>query len=112
MTSENSNWIVGEMGTITEILDGGEKVVIAFDGRDDDYTAFVGDFEIIGEEKYLLKVTRQIPHELISDFVQTKFGNIRVFTEQELDEEISLQDRRMYQWESNGPVFEIYTVSA
>ena len=44
MTAENSNWDIGEIGTITQILDG--KVVIEFDGREDDYTVFVGDFEI------------------------------------------------------------------
>jgi hypothetical protein len=47
MTAENSNWVIGETGTITEILEGGGKVAIAFDGREDDYTAFVGDFEIV-----------------------------------------------------------------
>jgi hypothetical protein len=48
MTAENSNWVVGEIGTIIEILEGEKKVVIAFEGREDDYTVFVGDFEIIG----------------------------------------------------------------
>lgn len=47
MTAENSNWVIGETGTITEILEGEGKVVIEFEGREDDYTAFVGDFEII-----------------------------------------------------------------
>jgi len=47
MTAENSNWVVGETGTITEILHGTGKVVIEFDGREDDYTVVVGDFEII-----------------------------------------------------------------
>ena len=112
MTAENSNWVVGETGTIIELLEGGEKVVIAFEGREDDYTAFVGDFEILGEEKYLLNVTRQIPGEIISEFVKTKFGNIREFTEQELNEEISLQDRRMYQFEmSDRPQLEIFTIA-
>jgi len=46
MTSENSNWVVGENGTITEILEKEGKVVIAFDGREDDYTVFVSDFKI------------------------------------------------------------------
>jgi len=47
MTAENSNWVVGETGTITEILDGGKKVVVEFEGREDDYTVFVGDFETL-----------------------------------------------------------------
>lgn len=50
MTAENSNWVVGEMGTIAEILEGQEKVVIAFDNREDDYAVFVGDFEIINTQ--------------------------------------------------------------
>lgn len=51
MTAKNSNWVVGEIGIITELLDGGEKVVVEFDGRLDDYTVFVGDFEIVGTEE-------------------------------------------------------------
>jgi hypothetical protein len=49
MTAENSNWVIGETGTITEIIEGEGKVVIEFAGREDDYTAFVGDFEILGD---------------------------------------------------------------
>jgi hypothetical protein len=49
MTAENSNWVIGETGTITEILNGEGKVVIELAGREDDYTAFVGDFEILGD---------------------------------------------------------------
>jgi hypothetical protein len=48
MTSENSNWIVGEKGTITGHFDGGtgtnDRVSVEFDGRQDDYTAFPDDF--------------------------------------------------------------------
>ena len=53
MTAENSNWEVGETGTITELLEGGEKVVIAFEGREDDYTAFIGDFEIVTTDPWV-----------------------------------------------------------
>lgn len=48
MTSFNSNWNVGELGTITGHFDGGtgtiDRVAVAFDGREDDYTAFADDF--------------------------------------------------------------------
>jgi hypothetical protein len=66
MTAENSNWVVGETGTITEILEGEGKVVIAFDGREDDYTAFVGDFEMLGTP------TRQ----QLLDLIETTEGGV------------------------------------
>jgi hypothetical protein len=47
MTAENSNWVIGETGTITQILPDGKKVVVELEGREDDYTVFVGDFEIV-----------------------------------------------------------------
>ena len=51
MISENSNWIVGERGLVLSHHNGGnatnDRVAVAFDGREDDYTAFPGDFEVI-----------------------------------------------------------------
>jgi len=45
MTSPNSNWIVGEKGTVVWV--GADRVAVEFDGREDDYTALNGDFKII-----------------------------------------------------------------
>jgi hypothetical protein len=45
MTAENSNWNIGEKGTVTWL--GGDRAAIAFDGREDDYTAFLTDFKTI-----------------------------------------------------------------
>lgn len=47
MTAENSNWNVGESGIVTWI--GGDRVAVAFDGREDDYTVFLTDFTISNE---------------------------------------------------------------
>lgn len=51
MLSENSNWIVGEKGTVMGHFDGGtgtnDRIGIIFDGREDDYVAFPGDFAIV-----------------------------------------------------------------
>ena len=63
MTAENSNWVIGETGTITEILEGGGKVAIAFDGREDDYTAFVGDFEIVAATTFPIGSKVFVPME-------------------------------------------------
>jgi hypothetical protein len=49
MTSENSNWTVGEIGVITFI--GTDRVGVYFpergDTEDDDYTAFNDAFEVL-----------------------------------------------------------------
>jgi len=49
MTAENSNWEIGEVGIITFV--GSDRVGVYFPERgdepDDDYTALVGDFEVI-----------------------------------------------------------------
>lgn len=51
MVSENSNWIVGERGTVVGYHNGGnpvnDRVSVAFDDREDDYAAFPDDFEIV-----------------------------------------------------------------
>jgi hypothetical protein len=43
MSAPNSNWNVGEVGTVTWV--GTDRVAIAFDGREDDYTVLNGDFQ-------------------------------------------------------------------
>jgi hypothetical protein len=47
MTSENSNWVVGELGTVVIHHNGGnptnDRFAVVFDGREDDYTAFPDD---------------------------------------------------------------------
>lgn len=45
MTSENSNWNVGETGTV--VWTGEDRVAVEFDGREDDYTAFLDAFIVI-----------------------------------------------------------------
>lgn len=45
MISENSNWEIGEMGTVVWI--GDDRVAIEIDGREDDYTAFMDAFAVI-----------------------------------------------------------------
>ena len=45
MTAENSNWTISEKGTVVWL--GGDRVAIVFDGREDDYTAFLSDFKTI-----------------------------------------------------------------
>ena len=51
MVSENSNWVVGELGTISGHYNGGnptnDRVGVLFDGRLDDYTAFPDDFVVV-----------------------------------------------------------------
>lgn len=49
MTAENSNWTIGDVGTITGHFDGGtgtpDRVGVIFPGQPDDCVAFPGDFE-------------------------------------------------------------------
>lgn len=48
MISENSNWIVGEKGTVVWTADDGRnQVAIEFDGREDDYSASSEDFKTL-----------------------------------------------------------------
>jgi len=56
---------------------------------------------------FKLKVTRLVAGKEESDFVRTKYGKIREMNQQELDEELSNQNRIMYQWESELPTLEV-----
>ena len=45
MISENSNWSLGEKGTVIAVtLD---RFGVVFDGREDDYTVFAADCEVV-----------------------------------------------------------------
>ena len=45
MTAPNSNWVFGELGTVTWI--GSDRVAVAFRDEGDDYTVLIGDFSVV-----------------------------------------------------------------
>jgi len=54
MISENSNWNLGEKGTVIEHSNGRDlsgigcdRFGVVFDGREDDYTVFASECEVV-----------------------------------------------------------------